>query len=297
MGGYSFVILFLFAIWSCSKSSDSSVNVEDKTALVFLEKATKKQNSEALELPAIVLSKVNASLKTSLSGTVYKVLKNVGDKVAKGEALLEIRHNDPAFEYRPFFLRATMSGRISEMMAAQGSLVQAGDVLVRLIDETSVELLVQVPGRDLKRLQKLERVVWVDDPKIELKLTQLSPSLNIETGTAQAVFQFQSKKIPVGLSVGAVSSLRLTFKAQSSIWVDADSVVYRQDKPFVRKIVDGKLRWKEVKIGEQQAEQIEIVEGVQDQEAIVMRASRYVPDGELVKIFEEKAQAEDGLAR
>jgi multidrug efflux pump subunit AcrA (membrane-fusion protein) len=283
---------------ACSKVSKTAAKEEEKHAVVFLEKAEERQDSDFLDLPGLLLSQTNASLKAGLSGSVTQIFKSVGAKVKAGEPLLEIRHSDAAFDYRPYLLRASFAGRLSELLVAPGSSVTEGDVVARVIDDAKLEVHVQVPARDLERMKELRTVALQNDPKVLLKVAQLAPLVSLDTGTALAVLRFQSSQAPAGLNLGTLLTLRLNFSPSAALWVSSESLVYRKEKVFVRILQEGKIQWKEIKIGKQLADKVEVTEGLVKDEEIVMRASRYVGEGEIVKVFEEPAEKSDSaLAR
>lgn len=66
-------------------------------------------------------------LKADITGTIWKILKSVGDAVAEDEAILileSMKMEIPVASPEP--------GKIAEILAAEGDTVRDGTVLVRL---------------------------------------------------------------------------------------------------------------------------------------------------------------------
>ena len=109
----------------------------------------------------------------------------------------------------------------------------------------------------------------------------MSPSPDVGTLTSQALFEFvhtKDKSIP-----GVQGFIDYTASSRSLILLPESTIIRRTGKIFIRKVVDGKMKLDEIKIGERYEDQIEITAGLNIGEEFIVRTSQHLKDGEEVQ--------------
>jgi multidrug efflux pump subunit AcrA (membrane-fusion protein) len=283
-----FLLGILIIISSCTKIFSTKKNVaEEKLPQVFLEKVKEEKEVDTLILPALVLSSINASMRSQVAGNVTKVYKKAGEKVQEGEVILEILNKDPAYEYRPYKLRSIQDGQIAEINAVLGSSVQVGESVVKIIDEKKLEFRVEIPSSELKRINSAEKIVLANKNNVEVEINQLSPMVNLETGTATCVLKIKGSQHP-NIRVGEIEKVEFQFPSAPALWVSMDSLVFKSEKSYVRTLsIDKKIKWIEVQSGKERGEKIEIIKGLLKNQEIVLRSSRFVGEGDKVEVYSD----------
>ena len=109
----------------------------------------------------------------------------------------------------------------------------------------------------------------------------VSPSIDPMLGTASCELQVLDAKQIVS---GMVGRVQFKVNERQGYMVPDYAIVYRGESTFVRLVKDGKANKFPVKLGERRQGQVEILNGLKPGDEIVDRASRFVTEGESVKI-------------
>lgn len=269
-----------------------------KKPVVFTENAKLEESYEQLLYPAVATSQVNSQIRAEADGLVKKIHKNVGEKVRTGDLLFTIQNTDPAYSYAPLKVRAYVAGTLGQIQTIEGTSVQKGDALANIVDPSKIKLVVEVPAADVEKVKSGHNPVLVssthDKEKIPLKLLSIAPAVDPNLGTARAEYKLLSPTQGLVLP-GSITKIEIQSNPKKTFIVAQDSVVYREGKEYLRKVVDNKVIYVPVELGKTRGENVEIDEGLNVGDVFVVRSSTFVADGESVEIFKkepEKSQEE-----
>jgi len=126
---------------------------------------------------AVILPKLDEAMRT---GRIVKWIKKEGDRVEKGDVILEIETEKTAFE-----IEAEASGILSKVMAKEGDDVPVGATIVFILQ--SGEKAPEVPEPVVKAEEEIKEEVPVEVPKITkeaeaIKASPLAKSIAKEHG-------------------------------------------------------------------------------------------------------------------
>jgi len=126
---------------------------------------------------AVILPKLDEAMRT---GRIVKWIKKEGDRVEKGDVILEIETEKTAFE-----IEAEASGILSKVMAKEGDDVPVGATIVFILQPG--EKAPKVPEPVVKAEEEIKEEVPVEIPKITkeaeaIKASPLAKSIAKEHG-------------------------------------------------------------------------------------------------------------------
>lgn len=237
--------------------------------------------------PAQVESVIHAVVLAESTGILSANDLQLGTKTRAGEKLFALKHIDPAYRGGSVNHFAPVSGLVSEIYQSTGSTVAKGDKVLLLTDPKQLKMKIEVSAaqvRDLAIGQKGELVVPYSDKKYEVIIKGLSPILNAVTGTSSAELMLVDETLAAEVLVGTLGKVNFKVRAHQGIQVPEHAVVYEGKKPQIRVVKDDVLSRREVTLGEKREGQIEILSGLEKDEAYVLRANTYIKDGEKVVV-------------
>lgn len=161
-------------------------------------------------------------------------------------------------------VRAPFKGAIESKLVAKGTYVQAGQPLMSIAKTTSLRFRGSVPERFAQQLkigQQLELKFDLSDQVRTVSISRISPSLDPVNRSLvfEADVDNQDGTLRSGLFAEAVIKIDPEAKA---IAVPLSALVRFAGVDKVWKIIDGKLKEQVVGLGRQEADQIEIRQGI-----------------------------------
>ena len=181
-----------------------------------------------------------------------------------------------------FTLIAPVSGVVAELGVREGVAVSPGTTLFRIAGLEKVWAVAEVPEAQAIRLvrgQKVKAVLQADTSQaFDGELKEILPQVSVSTRTLQARFEVDNKggKLTPGmllrLQVAGASSLRLVVASEAVIRTGKRAVV------LIRK-GDGSFESRDVSLGQELGDDIEVVQGLSDGE-VVVASGQFLIDSE-----------------
>ena len=214
-------------------------------------------------------------------GVVREIHKRIGDRVGKGDLLAKIESNQSLTVYE---LRAPLAGTIIDRQISLGEHVGEQKPAFTIADLTSVWVDFSVYRRDLKRVNVGDTVMIDPEdggPAIEAKISYVSPvgSSDTQSALARTVVKNQDLRLRPGLFVTgrlllAAKPVNIAVKSSALQTVENRTVV------FVR--VGDKFEPRDVEVGEQDPERVEITFGLFEGDVYAAKNS-FIIKAELAK--------------
>jgi len=182
-------------------------------------------------------------------------------------------------------VRARFAGIVAKRLHNPGDTVDgaAGDPVLRVIDPTHLQVTVAIPVADLARIAvgrtaRIQTQGSTTDPA-EGRVLSLPAAVDPATGTAPV-----RVSAPAGLTVGTPVQVEILAEEHANVViVPAAALVREDDKPAVFVVgPDGKAHRREVTVGLETAEGVEIAKGVAAGEKVVVKGHEELPDGATV---------------
>lgn len=295
--GLGVLIALGFGVWFAMSSKKQPSESSNKVPIVFVKSVKKQVVFDEVSFPAQVVSDVHADVRSESEGLISKMWVSIGQRVRKGQRLMSVAHTDPVYSYRPVHVRAPVSGVVGRVDVSMGSRVKVGQELMLIIEPRRVHLEMEVTASDYAVFKKGMAGQFMPSQgttPVSVTLRGISPFVDPVTGTATSELRFvdgRTKHLVPGI-VG-----RVTFRThvREGVLVPIPALVYRGNKVFVTGVEDGKAKRHEVTVGKTHKDLVEIGDGLSDGMQIVVRASRFVADGDPVKIHQEKSQSQESV--
>ncbi|MGE4108811.1 MAG: efflux RND transporter periplasmic adaptor subunit [Bacteriovoracia bacterium] len=271
-------------------------------ATVFVSVMKEDLLSEQLTYPARVVPRTNASVTSETDGMVMKVLVPLGQRVKRGQALVVVQHTDPAYDYAPVVHKAPVAGILSQVAVTPGNRVNRGDVLVSVMDPQNPRILLEVTAADQRQLAagaRGEFVLTAGDStgvprKVSVRVKGVSPFVDLGTGTATCEVEADPRQAAELLSLvvpGVLGQASFRTQERKGLLVKESTVRYQGKDPYVRVVEGEKVKFVKVELGRKQRGSVEILKGLAPGAQVIERASRFVAEGDTVKVESEAKSA------
>ncbi len=184
-------------------------------------------------------------------------------------------------------IRAPFSGRMGDTLVSPGSYVRPGDPLVEIVKIDPVEVSCEIPQKYSQKLREgLEVELEVEgfpEKTFTGKVFFVSPSASGESRTIKTKARIEN---PEGkLKPGMFCRVKLVVeKRENAVVVPESSLVPRNEKVFVYTVKDGKAEKNEVKLGQRNPGEVEILKGLKGDETVVTAGLQMITDGVPVEI-------------
>ena len=272
----------LFALVLCLFLPFGVAHSALQKAIVTVKLLESRELFDLYSYPAVILSKIQSQLISEIDGIVKSVPAPLGKTVKRDEALVVLRNTDPIYQYSQFILRSPINGVVSQLEVSPGTQVVKGSKIGFVTDPVQKKLQIEVPALDLPAFKGVEKAEFIPDGQkdsIPVKLVGLSPLVNPQTGTAVGELEFAR---PIEFSPGTLGQVKFKLNSRSSLSAPEHAILYKGAQPYVRVLENGKAKHVTVTLGRRQLGEIEILSGLQTNQQLIERASRFVADGEEV---------------
>jgi multidrug efflux pump subunit AcrA (membrane-fusion protein) len=287
-----FVLLVLWMIFSTSP-----VNVETATAvrgemLVTVDGEGKTRLKDKITVTAPV------------SGKMSRIKLREGDLIAKEFVITEIDPNPPAprppseteNRINPYALKvyAPISGRILRVLEKNERILPAGTPLVEIGNPATAEIVVDVLSTEAAAVHAGAQVLIQSETSAELikgRVRTVEPqaftkvsALGVEEQRVNIIADFLSKNTNFGDNF-RVDARIIVWQSENVLKIPS-SALFRGsgEKWSVFVVESGKVKRREVSVGHQTSAESEILEGLSENEIIVLHPPNQLADGTSVKI-------------
>lgn len=277
-------MIFLFLVLIAGAAIDKGHEIAAEKIEVFAAKIEKKEIKRKISFPGVVKSKRQSPIYAENSGVIVKLKKQLGGIISKNEIIGYIENPDPVYQFKPLPIRSSIAGRITEMNFFEGSQVQKGALLMTITDPKSVIVEVQIPARDLPSIKIGREAEFKTSPSAKLKVVGLSPTSDASTLTATAVFSIEDSR--AAINPGLQGQVEYIAESKLTYIIPEDHIVRRNQKTYIRKIVNNLAVFQEIFIGERFEDQLEVTSGVSEGDVYITRTAKHVKDGDQVTYSE-----------
>jgi RND family efflux transporter MFP subunit len=171
-------------------------------------------------------------------------------------------------------VRAPFDGTIVARKVDEGNLATNTSVLFELADLRALELDLHLPEREAAhvKLEALVEVELVDGTKFNANVVRRSPVVDATTGTVK--FTVRSETFPASAVPGSFVRARVLLESRAGASSLPRTAVFQIDgNPHVYVVVEGKAQRIPVTLGIEGDDQVEITDGITQDQTVVVDAS------------------------
>lgn len=203
------------------------------------------------------------------------------ERAAMREELASVRadHESAERDLKRTAMHAPYEGRIAKRQVSEGDYVEAGTVLFEMTANSLLQVRIPLPeaiGSSLKVGQEV-RLVQASAPDSEHigHLAQVSPQVD---GASRSVTAIAELDNPADWRAGTSLNAAVILDERDSVVVPEESVV-RRPAGLVAYVVDGNtVRERLVRTGRHTADGIEIVDGIEPDDRVVVHGAGFLSD-------------------
>lgn len=186
-------------------------------------------------------------------------------------------------------IRSPIAGVVTRRAVNDGETVDPATPAFEVIDSTSLDVIANVPAGYLGRIKTgnlaLVRVEPLPDREFSGGVVQVAPSVDPQTNTVAVRVRLPN---PTGeLRAGIFGNARIAVEVhQNALVVPQEALVVAGDETFVFVPQGEKVEKRKVTLGIREDGNVEIVEGLKDNERVVTTGAFGLGDGTKIKVVQ-----------
>lgn len=185
-------------------------------------------------------------------------------------------------------IRAPIGGVVSKRMVKVGNLIQLNQPLFKIDDFDPLEAMINVPEREMRLIQAAQPVQMLVDALPGAVFTgsvaRVSPVVDASTGTFRVVAQFKDDSGQ--LRSGMFGRVRIVYDQRAdALVVPRTALLEDGGEPAVYVVRDGKAARSALKLGYDEAGWVEVREGLQAGDAVVVAGKAALREGSAVQVL------------
>lgn len=191
-------------------------------------------------------------------------------RISSGLAAAEVAWRQARQEYENLFIRATVSGVISNLKVKTGSLVREQDELCRIHNPTSITAVCEVLEEDALKLRKgmeAEVTSWNEGQQAKGVISEINPRVDEKSKLVSVTLQLQTS---ISWLPGMHVQATLAVPYDQVLLVPKEAVVIRSGRHVVFTEQDGLAKWNYVEVGRENGKEIVIVKGLNEQDQAII---------------------------
>ena len=256
---------------------------------VATKKAEISKVQQTMLFPGLVKSRVESNIRADGDLIVVKSHVALGQRVKKGDILLELRQQDTTLNYHNRLLRAPVAGVVAALVVGTGEYVQKGQDLVLLNEPEKLYLKLEVPvahQRDVRAgLAAKGMVNSMASSAFTAQITGVGAVLDAASGTFPVELEFTGAT--PALLPGTITNLELVLMEKEKMLFPENALYYSGEKTFLPILENGKVKKLEVKIEQASRGQIEVLEGITSGQEVIVGAGEFLKDGDTVNVAKQ----------
>ena len=254
---------------------------------VTVEKAKLTKITRTLLYPALIKSRVESNMKAEEDFIVIRQIIGLGQKVKKGDKLIELRQQDTSVNYQNRILRAPVDGVVAAIFVNQGEYIQKGQAIALINNPEELYLKIEIPlahHQEVKSgLKAIVKSSMMGDKKITAEIIGIGTVMDPASGTIPVELAFTEKN--VSLLSGSIMQVEIILNEEDKFVVSEKALYYSGEKIFLPILKAGKVTKKEVTLGARENGKVEINEGLQDGDDIITGAGEFLKDNQEVEVI------------
>ena len=201
------------------EKSDRRKNLHAQRAIA------QEQLDEAINEVTTIQARLDQSqsqLEELLAGTRF-------EKIEGHKAVIELQDLKIAnleLEVEKAVLKAPFSGTISARLVDEGTIVQTGQTILKLVEDSQLEAHIGVPAQNAAQINRGDILpLRIDNQTYQAQISSILPELDPSTRTLTIVLKLQPEA-EIDLFSGQIATLQLTEKIQTNgYWLPINALV------------------------------------------------------------------------
>ncbi len=298
------IILFIILIFFGGLGITAYYRYKDKLALlgkktpekldlstpVAVYRAQKGTISESLILNGEVFPLTEVNIYSTVPGKIKEIMVEEGDSVMKGDILAYIDRSEAGLTFALTPVETTIDGTVKKIMIEYGDYVTPQLPLFQIIDIGSIEVVVNIPEKDISKIKPGIRsvITVVAYPERDFfgKVSKVSPVLDPLSRTLEARILINNENR--FLKPGMFGEVKIVLRNESDALIIPLAAVLERDGRRVVFIEENGLAFEiEPVFDIKEGDKISVKEGLAPGQNIIVIGQQNVSNGDKVVVTEE----------
>lgn len=293
------LVIFLIALGSFGiikgiKNNNAGRQTEARISIVKVTQIVKGEVEDKLSCVGNIAGQEMVTLMSKIPGKIDSFLVKEGDIVKKDDVLVLIDRDIEGMKYKKASIKSPINGTVIKKFLDEGSQVEPSVnpmmrvpvIMVANID--TVKVLVNVSEKYLGKLKEgAEARVKVDAYPDEVflgKITRIAPLVDLATRTAEVEIEISNEGHRLKPGMFARVNIILE-KKENALIVPIKAVLNENNRKFAFVANSSIAHRREVKTGIYQKDSVEIIEGLNEGEDVIIEGNYGLKDGAKVEII------------
>jgi HlyD family secretion protein len=276
----AFVVLAAMALALPARAADEPPKEQLKGAAVTVLKAAKSCFDNTVEVSGLVLARDETAVRPERPGLkVAEVLAEPGDTVTAGQNLARL--NLP--EGGSMMIQAPSAGIISASTATIGALASGrGEALFSITARSEYDLVGLVPSADIGKLaaNQTARIRIVGAGDVDGKIRRIAPTIEPNSQLGQVFIGIDGSR---RLLINSSGRALIKIGQSCNVAVPLTAVLYDPAGTVVQVVRRARVETKRVEVGLLSGGQVEIRDGLNEDDLVVARAGALLREGDPVR--------------
>ena len=258
---------------------------------LFLEKAISQQQYEQAknqyEIADVQHQSAQESYELVIEGAAEEDIKSIEAQVRQTKAALDMAK----YQLKNTQITAPISGKVTSITVSTGEMVSPSIPLLSIIDVSRIFVKVGISEKDISKIKEGQKVnLEIDafsEEKFQGEVVSKGVAVDQISKTLEVKIEILQPEVDIPVGVFARGDI-LVKTNQEALIISSSALVRKKDGIYVYVIEEGIARQKEVVLGIIQDERVEILDGLSEEEEIVVLGNQELEDGLKVDVLDKE---------
>lgn len=258
---------------------------------LFSEKVISEQQYEQAknqyEIADVQYQSAQESYELVIEGAAEEDIKSVEAQVRQTKAALDMAK----YQLKNTQVTAPISGKVTSITVSSGEMVSPSIPLLSIIDVSRVFVKVGISEKDISKIKEGQKVnLEIDafpEGKFRGEIVSKGVAVDQISKTLEVKIEILQPEVDIPIGVFARGDI-LVKTNQDALIISSSALTRKKDGIYVYVIEEGIARQKEVVLGIIQDERVEILDGLSEEEEIVVLGNQELGDGLKVDVLDKE---------
>jgi len=258
---------------------------------LFSEKVISEQQYEQAknqyEIADVQYQSAQESYELVIEGAAEEDIKSVEAQVRQTKAALDMAK----YQLKNTQVTAPISGKVTSITVSSGEMVSPSIPLLSIIDVSRIFVKVGISEKDISKIKEGQTVHLEIDAFLEEKFQGevVSKGVAVDQISKTLEVKIEILQPEVDIPIGVFARGDILVKTnQNALIISPSALTRKKDGIYVYVIEEGIARQKEVVLGIIQDERVEILNGLSEEEEIVVLGNQELEDGLKVDVLDKE---------
>lgn len=227
--------------------------------------------------------------QNAISQATLDQYENAYEVAVAGTRQASAQYSQGANQLDYSVLYADKAGIVTSITAEAGQVVNAGNVVITIVQEGEREIEINVPENRIEEIRKSEKLkvgFWaLPTIMVDAKVREIAPMADKVTRTYKVRVSLLNPPVEVKLGMTAnVTVMNQGSNQQSAMYIPLTAIYQNGNTPAVWVVKEGVITLRTIKTGGFADNKIQVVEGVNQGEIIVTAGVHKLREGQKVRM-------------